>query len=146
MAFGQLPLTGNQEYADIAKKTISFDIILSADNPKGKWNKSSVQAISQSKILSPLPMIIILWTIIRVIMDMKSLPNLYFSAIPSGNADGLLYSWSYVCLIVPKDVGGNWLLGENAISVSNIMVINGTIVCSRWRQIMQIGRRGISQL
>ena len=40
MAFGQLSLaTGNQEYADIAKKTL--DIILSkADNPKGKWNKS----------------------------------------------------------------------------------------------------------
>ncbi len=39
MAFGQLGLaTGNQEYADIARKT--FDIILSkADNPKGKWNK-----------------------------------------------------------------------------------------------------------
>ena len=39
MAFGQLSLaTGNQEYADIAKKT--FDIILSkVDNPKGKWNK-----------------------------------------------------------------------------------------------------------
>jgi N-acylglucosamine 2-epimerase len=40
MAFGQLNLaTGNQEYADIAKKT--FDIILSKqDNPKGKWNKA----------------------------------------------------------------------------------------------------------
>ncbi|NDV81681.1 AGE family epimerase/isomerase [Bacteroides sp. 51] len=40
MAFGQLNLaTGNQEYADIAKKT--FDIILSrVDNPKGKWNKA----------------------------------------------------------------------------------------------------------
>ena len=39
MAFGQLSLaTGNQEYAEIAKKT--FDIILSkVDNPKGKWNK-----------------------------------------------------------------------------------------------------------
>ena len=39
MAFGQLSLaTGNQEYADIARKT--FDIILSkVDNPKGKWNK-----------------------------------------------------------------------------------------------------------
>lgn len=39
MAFGQLSLaTGNQEYADIAKKT--FEIILSkVDNPKGKWNK-----------------------------------------------------------------------------------------------------------
>lgn len=39
MAFGQLSLaTGNQEYAEIAKKT--FDIILSkVNNPKGKWNK-----------------------------------------------------------------------------------------------------------
>ena len=39
MAFGQLSLaTGNQEYADIAKKT--FDIILSkADNPKGNGTK-----------------------------------------------------------------------------------------------------------
>jgi N-acylglucosamine 2-epimerase len=40
MAFGQLSITtGNQEYADIAKRT--FEIILSrVDNPKGKWNKS----------------------------------------------------------------------------------------------------------
>lgn len=40
MAFGQLNLaTGNEEYADIAKKT--FDIILSRrDNPKDKWNKA----------------------------------------------------------------------------------------------------------
>lgn len=40
MAFGQLSLaTGNQEYADIARKT--FDIILSkVDNPKGKWTKA----------------------------------------------------------------------------------------------------------
>ncbi|WP_298649672.1 AGE family epimerase/isomerase [uncultured Proteiniphilum sp.] len=40
MAFGQLSLaTGNQEYADIAKRT--FDIILSRrNNPKGRWNKA----------------------------------------------------------------------------------------------------------
>lgn len=40
MAFGQLSLaTGNEEYADIARKT--FQIILSkVDNPKGKWNKA----------------------------------------------------------------------------------------------------------
>lgn len=40
MAFGQLSLaTGNQEYADIAKKT--FDIIISKkDNPKGRWSKA----------------------------------------------------------------------------------------------------------
>ena len=40
MAFGQLSIaTGNQEYADIAKRT--FDIILSKqDNPRGKWSKA----------------------------------------------------------------------------------------------------------
>ena len=40
MAFGQLSIAaGNQEYADIARKT--FDIILSkVNNPKGKWDKS----------------------------------------------------------------------------------------------------------
>ncbi len=40
MAFGQLSkATGNEEYAEIAKKT--FDIILSKrSNPKGKWNKA----------------------------------------------------------------------------------------------------------
>lgn len=39
IAFGQLALaTGNEEYADIAKRT--FDIVLSkVDNPKGKWSK-----------------------------------------------------------------------------------------------------------
>ena len=41
IAFGQLALaTGNQEYADIAKRT--FDIVLSkVDNPKGKWSKAA---------------------------------------------------------------------------------------------------------
>lgn len=40
IAFGQLAIaTGNQEYADIAKKT--FDIVLSkVNNPKGIWEKS----------------------------------------------------------------------------------------------------------
>lgn len=40
MAFGQLSIaTGNQEYAEIARKT--FDIVLSkVNNPKGKWNKA----------------------------------------------------------------------------------------------------------
>lgn len=40
MAFGQLSkASGNQEYADIARKT--FDIVLSkVNNPKGKWDKS----------------------------------------------------------------------------------------------------------
>ena len=40
MGFGQLSLaTGNQEYADIAKRT--FENILSKkNNPKGKWNKA----------------------------------------------------------------------------------------------------------
>ena len=39
MAFGQLSkATGNEEYAEIARKT--FDILLNKrHNPKGKWNK-----------------------------------------------------------------------------------------------------------
>ena len=41
IAFGQLALaTGNEEYADIAKRT--FDIVLSkVDNPKGRWSKAA---------------------------------------------------------------------------------------------------------
>ena len=41
IAFGQLALaTGNEEYADIARRT--FDIVLSkVDNPKGRWSKAS---------------------------------------------------------------------------------------------------------
>jgi N-acylglucosamine 2-epimerase len=56
MAFSQLSLaTGNQEYAEIAKKT--FGIILSkADNPKGKWNKSHIG--TRSLKYFGLPMII----------------------------------------------------------------------------------------
>lgn len=56
MAFGQLSLaTGNQEYAEIAKKT--FDIILSRiNNPKGKWNKAH-QGTRNLKSFS-LPMIL----------------------------------------------------------------------------------------
>lgn len=40
MAFGQLSIaTGNEEYAEIAKRT--FEVVLSKqDNPKGKWNKA----------------------------------------------------------------------------------------------------------
>lgn len=56
IAFGQLSIaTGNQEYADIAKRT--FDIVLSkVYNPKGRWNK----AVSGSRALKSfaLPMIL----------------------------------------------------------------------------------------
>ena len=56
MAFGQLSkATGNQEYAEIAKKT--FDLVLSKrDNPKGKWNKA-VQETRNLKSFS-VPMIL----------------------------------------------------------------------------------------
>ena len=44
IAFGQLAkATGNEEYADIARRT--FDIVLSkVDNPKGRWNKAAAGA------------------------------------------------------------------------------------------------------
>ena len=54
IAFGQLSIaTGNQEYADIAKKT--FDIVLSkVDNPKGKWNKAAAGARSLKSFALPM--------------------------------------------------------------------------------------------
>lgn len=54
IAFGQLSIaTGNQEYADIAKRT--FDIVLSkVDNPKGKWNKAAHGARSLKSFALPM--------------------------------------------------------------------------------------------
>lgn len=54
IAFGQLNIaTGNQEYADIAKRT--FDIVLSkVDNPKGKWNKAAPGARSLKSFALPM--------------------------------------------------------------------------------------------
>jgi N-acylglucosamine 2-epimerase len=54
MAFGQLSkASGNQEYAEIAKKT--FDIILSkVNNPKGKWDKSHTGTRSLKNFALPM--------------------------------------------------------------------------------------------
>lgn len=54
IAFGQLSIaTGNQEYADIAKRT--FEIVLSkVDNPKGKWNKAAPEARSLKSFALPM--------------------------------------------------------------------------------------------
>lgn len=54
IAFGQLSIaTGNQEYADIAKRT--FDIVLSkVDKPKGKWNKAAPGARSLKSFALPM--------------------------------------------------------------------------------------------
>lgn len=54
IAFGQLSIaTGNQEYADIAKRT--FNIVLSkVDNPKGKWNKAAPGARSLKSFALPM--------------------------------------------------------------------------------------------
>lgn len=54
IAFGQLSIaTGNQEYADIAKRT--FDIVLSkVDTPKGKWNKAAPGARSLKSFALPM--------------------------------------------------------------------------------------------
>ena len=54
IAFGQLSIaTGNQEYADIAKKT--FDIVLSkVNNPKGRWSKAAPGARSLKSFALPM--------------------------------------------------------------------------------------------
>ena len=54
IAFGQLAIaTGNEEYADIAKRT--FEIVLSkVDNPKGKWSKASPGARALKSFALPM--------------------------------------------------------------------------------------------
>lgn len=54
IAFGQLSLaTGNQEYAEIAKRT--FDIVLSkVDNPKGRWCKAAPGARALKSFALPM--------------------------------------------------------------------------------------------
>ncbi len=54
IAFGQLSIaTGNQEYAEIAKKT--FDIVLSKqNNPKGKWCKAAPGARALKSFALPM--------------------------------------------------------------------------------------------
>lgn len=54
IAFGQLSIaTGNQEYAEIGKKT--FDIVLSkVDNPKGRWSKAAPGARALKSFALPM--------------------------------------------------------------------------------------------
>ena len=54
IAVGQLSIaTGNQEYAEIAKKT--FDIVLSkVDNPKGRWSKAAPGARALKSFALPM--------------------------------------------------------------------------------------------
>ena len=54
IAFGQLAIaTGNEEYANIAKRT--FEIVLSkVDNPKGKWSKASPGARALKSFALPM--------------------------------------------------------------------------------------------
>ncbi len=106
MAFGQLSIaTGNQEYADIAKRT--FDIILSKqDNPKGKWSKAYPDTRSLKNFA--LPMILCnlaleieplldeafiektMDTCIHEVMDVFLRPELGGIVVENVNADGSL--------------------------------------------------------
>ncbi|MFC2354644.1 MAG: AGE family epimerase/isomerase [Capnocytophaga ochracea] len=106
MAFGQLSIaTGNQEYADIAKRT--FDIILSKqDNPKGKWNKAypgtrSLKNFALPMILCNLALEIeplldeafiekTMDTCIHEVMDVFLRPELGGIVVENVNADGSL--------------------------------------------------------
>ena len=106
MAFGQLSIaTGNQEYADIAKRT--FDIILSKqDNPKGKWNKAypgtrSLKNFALPMILCNLALEIERFLVeafiektmdicIHEVMDVFLRPELGGIVVENVNADGSL--------------------------------------------------------
>ena len=105
-AFGQLSIaTGNQEYADIAKRT--FDIILSKqDNPKGKWSKAypgtrSLKNFALPMILCNLALEIeplldeafiekTMDTCIHEVMDVFLRPELGGIVVENVNADGSL--------------------------------------------------------
>ena len=106
MAFGQLSIaTGNQEYADIAKRT--FDIILSKQgNPKGKWNKAypgtrSLKNFALPMILCNLALEIeplldeafiekTMDTCVHEVMDVFLRPELGGIVVENVNADGSL--------------------------------------------------------
>lgn len=106
MAFGQLSIaTGNQEYADIAKRT--FDIILSKQgNPKGKWSKAypgtrSLKNFALPMILCNLALEIeslldeafiekTMDTCIHEVMDVFLRPELGGIVVENVNADGSL--------------------------------------------------------
>lgn len=106
MAFGQLSIaTGNQEYADTAKRT--FDIILSKqDNPKGKWSKAypgtrSLKNFALPMILCNLALEIeplldeafiekTMDTCIHEVMDVFLRPELGGIVVENVNADGSL--------------------------------------------------------
>ena len=106
MAFGQLSIaTGNQQYADIAKRT--FDIILSKqDNPKGKWSKAypgtrSLKNFALPMILCNLALEIeplldeafiekTMDTCIHEVMDVFLRPELGGIVVENVNADGSL--------------------------------------------------------
>ena len=106
MAFGQLSIAiGNQEYADIAKRT--FDIILSKqDNPKGKWSKAypgtrSLKNFALPMILCNLALEIeplldeafiekTMDTCIHEVMDVFLRPELGGIVVENVNADGSL--------------------------------------------------------
>ena len=106
MAFGQLSIaTGNQEYADIARRT--FDIILSKQgNPKGKWNKAypgtrSLKNFALPMILCNLALEIeplldeafiekTMDTCIHEVMDVFLRPELGGIVVENVNADGSL--------------------------------------------------------
>ncbi len=106
MAFGQLSLaTGNQEYADIAKRT--FEIILHRkDNPKGKWDKTytgtrPLKGFSLPMILSNLTLEIehlldkeiieqMMEECIREVMELFLRPELGGIIVENVNPDGSL--------------------------------------------------------
>ena len=106
MAFGQLSIaTGNQEYADIAKRP--FYIILSKQgNPKGKWNKAypgtrSLKNFALPMILCNLALEIeplldeafiekTMDTCIHEVMDVFLRPELGGIVVENVNADGSL--------------------------------------------------------
>ncbi|MBO7098825.1 MAG: AGE family epimerase/isomerase [Bacteroidaceae bacterium] len=94
IAFGQLyKATGNEEYAEIAKKT--FDIVLAKrNNPKGKWSKAAPGARALKDFALPM----ILCNVALEIEDL--LPH----SPKGGDGGGLLQETIDICLHEVLDV------------------------------------------
>lgn len=129
MAFGQLSLaTGNQEYAEIAKRT--FEIILQKrDNPKGRWNKAhpgtrKLKSFSLPMILSNLTLEIehlldketverTMEECIHEVMNLFLRPELGGIIVENLNDDGTLSDTFDGRLINPSTVsrpcGSSWI-------------------------------------
>ncbi len=144
MGFGQLSLaTGNQEYAEIAKRT--FEIILAKqENPKGKWNKAysgtrNLKSFSLPMILSNLTLEIehlldyeaverIMEECIHEVMEVFLRPELGGIVVEHLNQDGTLSDTFDGRLINPgHGIEAMWFIMDLAVRLKRPELIDKAV-------------------